>query len=103
MKKSTFEKKLASTKITGRNTVTEARAAQRVKRELTRYLQDAALAYLNEQEGREVIPSGSWMHPEYEFALNTRGSVTVKIISSDQIAGNKEIRRYTIPKKHLFK
>ena len=103
MKKTTFLRKLEATKITKDNTVEEARAAQRTKRELETYLRKAAAAHIRATEGDE-LNEANWITVKYEFNLNPTGSVTVKVFSADStpMVPVKELRQYSVPKRHLF-
>lgn len=103
MKKTTFLQKLAATKVTKDNTVAEAREAQRIKRELEAYLRKAAATHIRETEGDE-LNEANWITVKYEFNLNPTGSVIVKVFNADApMVPVKELRRYNVPKRYLFK
>jgi hypothetical protein len=104
MQKIAYLEKLATTQITDDNTVGEAKAAKRTETALTQFWKKAAIAHIRQTEtdGDEFIEN-PWIKLEFEFNLQPTGTVTVKVIDLD--ARNPlfaEMKRYTVPKRHLF-
>lgn len=103
MQKITYLQKLATTQITDDNTVGEAKAAKRTEIALNQFWKKAAIAHIRQETDGELLIENPWIKLEFDFNLSPTGTVTVKAIDLD--ARNPlfaEMKRYTIPKRHLF-
>lgn len=104
MKKETYLRKLAATQITDDNTVGEAKAAKKIEAELNRFWKKAALEFVSQNETLVDCP---WIKVDMDFNLKADGSIIVKLLDMDErmpyAPFYREVKHYTIPKRHLFK
>lgn len=109
MKKETYLQKLATTVITDENTVGEAKAAKRTEAELKRFWKKAAMEFVRQNEtDADHLLDNPWIEANIEFNLKPTGSVTVRLLDLDSRPlsyppFHQEVKRYTVPKRHLFK
>lgn len=84
MKKETYLRKLAMTKITDENTVGEAKAAKKIEAELKRFWRKAALESVRENEiGFDAAVDRPWINVRMDYNLKATGSVVVQLVDTD--------------------
>ena len=107
MKKETYLRKLASTVITDENTVGEAKAAEKTKTELHRFLKNAAIQFVREMYTADArLFDAPYTKFVISCSLKETGSVTVKLLDTDKPVPYaphfQEIKEYRVRKKNLF-
>ena len=84
MKKETYLRKLAMTKITDENTVGEAKAAKRIEAELKRFWKKAVLEFLRENETEfKATVNRPWIDVRFDYNLKATGTVVVQLVNTD--------------------
>ena len=103
MKKTAYQAKLATTKLTDANTIGELKVAKATKRALAKYLENAALKHIKATEGRELKAEiVNWTELKFEYTLAPTG--TVKVTQNAIIEMGPAVHRqtWTVNKRDLL-